>query len=323
MLRVRRRTNIISGLVVFFIALVLFLHRLDALDDGLYDLFLRSWPALLILTGLTVLLGSRIPFGKIFAFVLTVALVAVVSVFAFSSRADEQRDEYQEVISQPVDIGINLLTLRVQTLSTDVELVRRVDDSNVIQGEFVGSEESVITVEYVESEPDAQGIVVASFSLVEERQSAFPKLEALGRGTLRLEIPANIPLDVDFVGEAGNVSLNMDDLSIERLNVNLGNGDVVVALPEYDPVNTGDDDSLGTLAAHDGDITLIVPESLDARFDLQLGGSGRSPEYDAGMFNYLVGDVLESRTIESADFVVNYTVVSPHGVIRVQSPSGG
>ena len=56
-------------------------------------------------------------------------------------------------------------------------------------------------------------------------------LATMGRGTLHLELPPNVPLDVEFVGQEGSVVLNMGATALERLNVTSVHGDVVVTLP--------------------------------------------------------------------------------------------
>jgi predicted nucleotidyltransferase len=57
--------------------------------------------------------------------------------------------------------------------------------------------------------------------------------------------------------------------------------------------------------------------------ELNRFGSGIDPVFDANVYNYLVGDVLEARTIETADIVVRYTITAPRGRIRVEVPEPG
>ena len=114
--------------------------------------------------------------------------------------------------------------------------------------------------------------------------------------------------------------MNANGLAVERLNLDLRSGDALVTLPVYDPQGSGPDDSLGTLAARDGDITVFIDPQVAARLELERSGSGLEPVYDAAIYNYLVGDVLESRSIESAEITVRYTIVAPNGVITVREP---
>jgi hypothetical protein len=93
-----------------------------------------------------------------------------------------------------------------------------------------------------------------------------------------------------------------------------------VTLPVYDPLGSGPEDVLGTLAVRDGDITVFIDPQMAARLELNRVGSGIDPVYDPGVYNYLVGDVLEARTIETADIVVRYNLTAPRGRITVREP---
>jgi hypothetical protein len=144
-------------------------------------------------------------------------------------------------------------------------------------------------------------------------------LESVGRGTLRLEIPANVAIDVAFRGTDGDVSFNMSDLSLERLNIDLEKGSAIVTFPAYQPLSSNVAQEPGDLIVRDGDITLVVPQKVGARFELDRAGSGVDPEFDAGIYNHLVPDILEARGIDTAAIKLRYIVIAPHGLIRVQT----
>ena len=148
-MRVARRTNLLWGLVFLGAALIWLLAALDVLPPAIADLAGRAWPVLLVLVGLSILLRDRVPFGSVVALVVCVALVAGVTASAFSTRATQSRDAYQQPISQLVGENVNLLHVQVVTLETDVELVRSLD-ARSITGQFAGSTESELVVNYAE-----------------------------------------------------------------------------------------------------------------------------------------------------------------------------
>ena len=316
-MKIQRRTNPLWGLVLLALAAVLVANVLGYLPSGVFDLIQRAWPALLVLAGLSFLLSRRLPLGGLIALIITVAVVAGVAVVAYSGRAAQQRSDYQQVIELPLNGNITLLRLRVETLATNVELITSATSDPVISGEFVGSAESRVDIDY---EPDAADNS-ATLTLREVQPSGFPGLESVGRGTLRVEIPPNTPVDVDFLGSDGSIVLNMDGLDLERLNVFVTRGDVVVTLPEYQPVLSGAEGTQGTLTTRDGDLAIFIPATVAARLELNREGSGIEPQYDATIYNYLVGDVLEARTIETADTVVRYALTVPRGLIRIEVPA--
>jgi hypothetical protein len=271
----------------------------------------RAWPVLLVLGGLSILLRDRIALSGVITLVICAALVAGVTLAAFSNRSTQERDDHQQPIAQGIGSNINLLHVRVGVLTTDVELVRALD-SGQVSGQFLGSTESNVQVDYVEGNDNT-----ATLTVSETHPNQFPLLEAIGRGRLRLELPPNLPLDVDFTGVDGTVSLNMSGLSLERLNVDLQKGDALVTLPEYKPLGSPADAVLGALAVRDGDITVFVPPGAAARFEMNRGSSGQQPSFDAALYNYLVGDILEARNFDSADIKLRYVVTAPRGLITV------
>ena len=311
----QRRTNPILGLIFLSVAAALAAKAFGWIPDNAYDIVLRAAPALLVLLALSTLLRNRLPLGRLIALLLTLALVGVIAVTAFNSRSAQVREDNRQVIDQTLPADVTLLRLRVQTLATDVELRRSLDPSPGIRGEFVGSLDNQIDVSYEIGSDNS-----VTLALLEGRQSAFPSLETVGRGTMRLDLPPNVPLDVEFIGEDGDVVLNLGGTQLERLNVDAAKGDVVVTLPEYEPRFSEREDILGALTALTGNLTLRVPESIAAHLELNRGGSGIQPQYDPNVYNYLVGDVLEARTIESAAIVLRYTLTAPRGLIRLDVP---
>jgi len=314
-MKIKRQTNFIWGLVALAVGVIALLRALDVLPAGIYDLALRAWPALLVLFGLGTLLRNRIPLGNLIALVVSAALVGGLAVSAYSSRATQERSDYQESIAQPIPPEITLLRVSVETLATDVEIVRSLS-SGTVSGQFSGSSESLLNANYNEL-----GDGTADLNITESRSSSFPMLEAIGRGRLLLELPAGVALDVSFIGQDGTVSLNMDGLALERLNMDLVKGNAAVSLPNYRPLGSAPDATLGALVVREGNITLVVPPTIAARFTLNRGGSGLRPDFDSTVYNLLAeGDgILEARSFDAAEIQVRYTVTVPRGLITVQA----
>jgi hypothetical protein len=314
-MRLQRRTSPLLGFVLLAIAGLVMAQALGALPAGLTDLIVRGWPALLVMVGLALLLRDRLPFGGLIALLASVLLAAGIGYAAFNERAQQQRSDNRQPIEQTLPAEITLLRLRVQALSTDVELLRSLDADPIVRGEFVGSSDNTIDIAY-ELLPDDS----VTLTLSESRAGGFPFLETVGRGALQLELPPDVPIDVEFVSSQGSIILNLSGTALERLNVLARDGDVIVTLPEYQPRFTQDVSALGTIEAQNGDLTIRVPEAVAGRFELNRGGSGIVPQFNAEVYNYLQGDVLEARLIDIADIAVRYTLTAPRGLIRLDVP---
>lgn len=314
-MKVYRRTNFLWGLVLVVAALTLTFHALDMIPNGIYDVIARAWPALLVLAGLSIFLRQRVPFGSGVALIVSLVVVGGIATVAFSTRTAQERNDYQQAIAQPVSADVTLLQVNVETLATDVEVVRSVGTERQISGQFVGSTESRVQVDYAEP-GEGRGM----FHVYEQQPNQFPLLEAVGRGRLRLELPPGVALDVAFHGMNGGATFTMTDLSLERLNLDLEHGNALVTFPNYKPLSPSVAQEPGNLNVRDGAITIFVPQAVSGRFELNRGGSGIRPEFDDQQYYYLEGDVLQGKTYDSADIKLRYVVTAPHGLIQVQTP---
>jgi hypothetical protein len=317
-MRLQRRLNPLIGFIFLIIALFFAARSTGVLPEGLADLMVRAWPALLILAGLSILLRDRLPLSPLIALLATLILVGGVAAYAFNTRASQQREDNRQTLSQLLPAEVSLLRVRVRVLSTDVELLRSLQPSAEVRGEFVGSSDHLMVTD-LEVLPDNS----VTLTLTENRSSSFPFLETTGRGALQLELPPNLPMDVEFISDDGDIILNLSGTRLERLNVDSVRGDVIVTLPEYQPQFSETGSSLGTLIAENGSLTLRVPQAVAGRFELNRAGSGIRPQFDETVYNYLEGDVLEARLIESANVVLRYTLTAPRGLIRLDVPESG
>jgi hypothetical protein len=309
----RRQTEIMWGVIALALVGWWTARSLGVIPIGLDDLIVRGLPALLVLAGLVLLLRRRVPLGGFIALVLTGALVGGVAWSAYSSRAGQQRTDTQQPIAQPADPALSLLRVRVNTLETDVEIVTGAAPGVV--GQFTGSADNRIRVDYQIAADNT-----ATLTLDEERQSGdFPLLETVGRGTLRLEVPTTVPLDLVFTTRQGDMLLNLGGGRVETLNVTALVGNVLVSLPDYDPVYSQDDALIGTLTAAQGELVLVVPRAVAARLELDRRGSGIEPQFDRARYDQLVGDVLQAVDIRTAAKVVRYALVAGRGQIRVET----
>lgn len=320
-MRQRKRTNFLLGLVLAAAAVIILLRSLEIIPPGPADIAARAWPVLLIFIGLASLLAQRIAFGRLLALVLSGGLVAGVALAAYSNQSSELKTDQRVIIEDLVagiDLsGVTLLEIGLETLTTDVELLSSDSAQPRITGEFVGSLASVITANYT-TQPDGR----ASFIVREEREEQLPPLDAVGRGRLSLQIPANIALAFAFRGEDGDILFNMSDLSLERLTIELVRGDVVVTLPEYAPLSPNAAEQPGVITAGNGDVTLFIPPTVAARLELNRQGSGIAPQFDDNIYRYLQGDVLEARTFEEPEAIqLRYILNVGRGLIRVETAS--
>ncbi len=311
-MRVQRRTNGLAGLIVLAGAAYFAALQFNVLPTGLIDLINRGLPVLLVLVGIAFILRDRVPASGLIALVISGVLVGGIAFSAYNSRAGRLSSETQSTINETVSETITLLRVNITTLATDIDLFTGLDQAGGISGQYAGAAANMLETRYAENTDDTADLV-----LTETLTEGFPGLNDIGRATLSLQVPPNVPVDLQVNGGSGTVTLNLGGLSLERLNVSVGGGDVVVTLPSYDPLFSQPEDSLGEIAVNGGDLTLFVPDAVAGRFDISARSS--TPEHDASLYNLLSGgQVLESRRIDAAELVMRFTLSVPNGRIRLE-----
>lgn len=312
-MRTMRQKNLVLGLVLFGVAAMILLRYVADVPDGLYDIFVRGLPAVLVFTGLSVILKNRVPLSNLIALGVSLLIVVVLAFIAYSNQSGEIRDDQQVIINEAIPESVSLLIIEISTLETEVEV--RAGDSleDGITGEFLGSTESTITSNLSYEE----GADRATYSFREEKNNQFPLLNAIGRGTLNLFIPPDIPVAITFIGLDGNTLFDMSSLSLERVGLESTSGDVVVTLPEYEPLSPNAADQPGIIIVNNGNLNIIVPETAGARFELTP--QSITPTYPQENYLFLVGGVLETRDFEDAEIQLRYRATVPNGQATISN----
>lgn len=311
------KSNLLWGVILVTISAMLLLNALGEVPEGIYDLFERGLPVVLIFAGLSLLLAKRIPMSDLVSLGICGAIVAGIAFVAYDKRSSEMRDDNHVIIAETVPSSVPLLIVNVNTLSTDVEIRAGDTPTDGITGDFFGSTENEVTV----SLDYEEGADRATFTFREERGNDFPLLEAVGRGRLTLFLPPDMPIAFAFDGGDGTALFDMGNIALERFNVEVGSGDTVVTLPEYAPLAPNAAIQPGTITVGDGNMDIIVPQNIGMRFELNRGGSGIDPRYPEQNYLFLVGDVLEARDFEDAEIQLRYVLTVPSGQITIANSS--
>lgn len=304
-MKVQTRANILYGVLALLVALAVMARALHLFPPYIEDVIGRSFPVVLVILGLSVLLRERVPFGGLISVVVGGVLVAGVATTAFSVRQAQVRTENQIEITEEIGDEVVLLRVRLQTLTTDVEITRAPEGSeHLLRVAFAGSTENDIEQIYIEGNDGS-----ATFTLTELQLNPVPMLEAVGRGSLLVELPPDVPVDVQVEALDGEIRLNMTGVLLERLNIDHSAGDAIVTLPAYDAQFSQPDETLGTWRIGDGALTVRIPEDVSARFDMSQS-TGPDPDYDPTVYNLLFGrDVLEARNIDTAEITARYDLI--------------
>lgn len=311
--------SVIGGLVLMALPVVLLLAALEVIPPGIGDLLARAAPVLLIFFGLIFALRDRMRFSGLLALIVSGALVGGVATVAYTSRLNEQRTDNRITYEEAVAEAVNLLQIDVETLDTDVEFFAAPAGERSITARYTGSNAAELVTRYEEADSG-----LATLRLEETLANPFPLLEDVGRSALRLELPQDVAVSVSFAGERGTTTFDMDDLNLERLNIDLDEGDALVTLPAYQPLSPTVQENPGRWQINNGDLTVRVPEDAGVRFALAQA-SNRQPlpgdNYDDLFYVLQLSGVTEwvllSQGYEGFDVRLDMVVNVPRGDLRV------
>ncbi|MCU0495719.1 MAG: hypothetical protein MUF87_00045 [Anaerolineae bacterium] len=304
------RKNFIGALVFVALALLLVLRALGVFPTGLDDLLSRASGALVVLIGLALLLRNRVPFSGVIAVIISLVLVGGVAAVAFVTRSGQISQDQRVPIAESIGTDVSLLQITLETLDTDLEITLA-ESRGSLSGEFLGSLQSQVDFDYVEDDAGR-----GTFILRETKPEPFPLLSEVGRGRLRLVVPPEVAIDMTVIANAGDATFNLSGASLERLNLDLQTGNVLLTMPEYEPRSPIVQEQPGTLTIRNGALTLFIPEAVAARLEIE---SAQEPDFDPTVYEYIRGVLLENRRFTSAEILIRYTLIVPRGLITVET----
>jgi phage shock protein PspC (stress-responsive transcriptional regulator) len=287
---------------------------LDQIPAGITDLISRALPVLLIFIGLAFFLRGRVPVSNIASLIISIGLVAGVATIAYNGRATQVRTDQNLTLTYPIEEDVTLFVVNVSATTTEIT-INTAPNTDVVTGTFIGSMQSTISQTKTVSE---QGI--GEMTITETKSDEFPRLDDIGRGTLDLTLPANIPLVLNIVNQSGDVTLSLGDAQLERLTLNIQQGDGVVGLPNHDPLSLESEERPSEFIISGGNLTLLIPSAVDARLIYNVQRVADAPDTfiesrEAGLT--ILRPNPDSFTDTSAPRLF-YDVRVPSGELRVE-----
>lgn len=285
-------------LLIVIGAIVLLVQAVGALPPAAADLISRAWPIVLILLGLSTLLGRRVRYANLIVLGVCGALLAGVIVTAYGRQSSKFRDDYKEHFEQALPADAKSIRIEVTTLLTQMSIEPA--DGRTVSADFAGSPESHVTSNYTVD----RGI--ATFTLNETRNSAIPLLESMGHGRLTLRLPVGIPIDqLTIKGGEGDLALDVTGTTLRNLDTRITGGDVTLTLPALSP-----QEALGgSVRTGSGNLTINVPQGLTVKFTVENGKSS----YDSANYLLVSGGILQSAG--TRDFQIVLTVSASGNVM--------
>ncbi|MCB9437145.1 MAG: hypothetical protein H6673_09165 [Anaerolineales bacterium] len=290
------RTNFVWPVLIIGVGIIMLMISADVIPEAYGDLLIRSWPILLLMFGLNILLAGRLRYANWLVFGLSIALVVVIARFAYAERSTQYRDDYQESWQDFVPEEVTGIVINIETKETRVTLSHAPFGRQILT-RFEGSTESEVAIHM---EIDGANAI---FTVSESRSGILPRLPAVGRGTLNVFLPAGVLIqELNYSGDDGSVTADLSALTIRRLDLVVKRGNMRLCLPNPD-VN-GELLVGNQIGLNNGDLQLIVPAGAD--LNLGLTNTKQQPVYEPrGKENdyvFLATGALETRGVVNNQF---------------------
>lgn len=290
------RTNFVWPVLIIGIGIVMLMLSANVIPEAYGDLLIRSWPVLLLMFGLNILLAGRLRYANWLVLGLSVALIVVIANFAYAERRTQYRNDYQESWQDFVPEEVTSIIINIETKETRVTL-SHAPFAHQILTRFEGSTESNVSIEMV-----IEG-ATAVFTLSESRSGILPRLPAVGRGTLNVFLPPGVLIqELNYIGDDGSVTADLSLLTIHRIDLLVKRGNMRLCLPN--PAISGELLVGNQARLNNGDLQLIIPTG--ANLNLSLANTNKQPIYEpAGKENdyvFLATGALETRGVVNNQF---------------------
>ncbi|GAB1420349.1 hypothetical protein MASR2M15_04420 [Anaerolineales bacterium] len=300
------------GLVVAGVALGV---SFGLIPQGWMDLILRASPIIVLFLGLAILLKTRVRYGNIIALILSLIIVGGIATLAYNLRASRPSTDQSLPYTQIIPATVQDLRLNIDTLDTDIRV--QAGDADVIQILYTGALANELDLDWSE---DGNGI--ATFTLTEKAPEGFPPLDALGRGSLTVCIPPDSFIALQLASDKGNVQLDLASTQLERVGVDMSDGDLFLSVPDYQPLSPSIAQSPSQLSVWSGNISLLLPKELGMELVLDRRFN-RQPDFENfdeilyALENTPDGWLLKSRGFDSLSNQVRYLITAPEGVLQL------
>jgi len=250
-----RRPSYVFPLLLIIVGLVLLLDQFGVWTVD-WGQVLSLWPLLLILVGLDILVRSARLSGVLAAIVLVGALgvAAVILWPSLSVGTDTLSVEHN------IDLdGVRQATVLLSSGVADIQVNGMESSRSLLSGEFSYPERRGAPTLETET---ADGHTRVAISSAEETTSFVGTRSSVE--DWRVDLTTQVPIELVVNAGVGRTTLDLSDLTLDRLQVKAGVGEIKVTLATGGAYKASVDGGIG-------EITVIIPEGAAARVRVDQG----------------------------------------------------
>lgn len=299
------RSAYIVGLILIGIGLLFLLNSLGIATFRIWYFITRFWPVLLILFGLNLILKKSKLWWVVPILIFVIFIGAVImpestlrgintGFFVFHFGDETRSGVYQEnreydpnIDNFRVDLTFGANRLNIDSVDRDIDLF---DLDLDYRGEMP-------EVNYDKRDNRAD------LSVRQTRQVNV----GTGSDIWNINLTKDIPLEINIKGGAGDLLLNLEELKVDKLNIDAGLGQLNIRYPDYDNETE--------ISAGAGNIKLIVPPTAALR--IETNTVINSNNFDEIGLIKLYDDVYQSKNYGEVENKIDIKISTSAGNIKV------
>jgi hypothetical protein len=256
-----RRGGFVGPIILIGLGVVFLLNNLGFLEWGIWETVLRLWPLLLIAVGLDLLIPRRSAVGAMLSLIVMLAVIAgavwLVSVHSggdLAPRVEEIDQPLEKIDKVEISLEPGAGVARVGALQdSDLLLVGRLGLSRGQRVEREILTEDGLTNIHLRS---VGGWLWSAYTSETDKE--------IGRGEWSLNIHPDPMLRLNVELGAGEVDLDLSELTLEIVQVDVGVGKIVARLPAKGEFDV-------SLEGRIGAMEVIIPRGLAVRVQVSAG----------------------------------------------------
>jgi hypothetical protein len=293
-----QRSNLIWPVLIIGVGITMLLISADVIPEAIGDVLVRSWPVLLIIFGLNVLLAQRLPYANWVVLGLGVVLVVIIANIAYAERSGQYRDDYRESRIEIIPPEVESLIVQVDIRETRATISPSGDTRQVI-AQFEGSNESDVKIDLTIE--GSTGIL----TIQEDRPGVLPRLSEVGRGTLNIFLPSDVPIQaISYAGDDGSVTADLRALTVRELDMTIDRGNMNLCLPQASNIVRD------AITMNNGNLRVFNPQNIAVRFVL---GDNTQIQYapetlEGSQYLELASGVLQTNLVQEFDILLNLNI---------------
>jgi hypothetical protein len=252
-----RRSGLVGPILLIGLGLILLLNNLGVLGWGIWDVFVRLWPVVLIAIGLDILLGRRSPLISLLVGLMLIAVFGVA--IALSGMwLPGAAALSSTTIAEPLD-GAQRANVELQVGVGTLRLSAMNEPDGLIAGSVqVGPNERV-------TRSFAVNDGTATYALRYENSRFFTWTQRSGDNNLwTLRLNPDVPLRLRIDSGVGTTEADLTKLRLTALEIHSGVGQTIATLPAQGDLPV-------TIEGGVGRTVLAIPQGVAARITVNQG----------------------------------------------------